>query len=51
MVGFCIDRINVRVVVISVEDEYKLQGTISETYGQIHGLQHWIGDERVSSRW
>lgn len=36
---------------ISAEDEHRLQGTISDTYDQIHGLQHWIGDERVSSRW
>lgn len=51
VVGFCIDRINVRVIVISVEDKCKPQGTISETYDRIRGVQHWFGDERVSSRW
>jgi len=51
VVGFGIDRIKVRFIVISVKDERKLREIISETYGQIHGVRYWIGDERVSSRW
>ena len=51
VVGFCIDRIKVRVIVISVKDEHRLRGMISETYGQIREVQCWIGDETVSSRW